>query len=75
MASGTKISAFKVKSSTQDGSSRAKFDSSAIKRKLDNSSSSKQQADSKLKSVKVTKSEVSIRKFGTFYMQIVLVCF
>ncbi|KAI4316110.1 hypothetical protein L6164_024123 [Bauhinia variegata] len=57
MATATKSSAGKVKPSTQDGSSKAKFDSSANKKKIDNPS--KQPADSNVKSVtRVTKSEV-----------------
>lgn len=58
MATQTKSSAVKVKSSAQDGSSKGKIDSSANRKRID--SSSKQPADSKMKSVTVTKSEVLI---------------
>ncbi|TKY58296.1 hypothetical protein E2542_SST15354 [Spatholobus suberectus] len=57
MATETKSSTVKLKSSAPDGPSKGKIDSSAVKKKLD--SSSKLPADSKMKSVStVTKSEV-----------------
>ncbi|KAK4274274.1 hypothetical protein QN277_017522 [Acacia crassicarpa] len=56
MATDTKSTAVKVKSSFQDGSSKGKIDSSSNKKKID--SSSKHPPDSKMKSVTVTKSEV-----------------
>ncbi|XP_028802108.1 uncharacterized protein LOC114757275 [Neltuma alba] len=56
MATDTKSTAVKVKSSAQDGSSKGKIDSSSNKKKID--SSSRHQPDSKMKSVTVTKSEV-----------------
>ncbi|KAJ7965943.1 Translation initiation factor IF-2 [Quillaja saponaria] len=53
----TKTSAVKVRPNSQDGPSKGKIDSSANKKKIENSS--KQPADSKMKSVSViTKSEV-----------------
>lgn len=63
MATDTKSTAIKFKSSAQDGSSKGKMkiDPSSIKRKID--SSSKHPPDSKMKSVTVTKSEVSIFNF------------
>ncbi|GKV03433.1 hypothetical protein SLEP1_g15731 [Rubroshorea leprosula] len=58
MATETKSGVMKVKPSGQDGSSKGKFDASAIKKKGE--SSSKQPVDSKLKSVSIvsTKTEV-----------------
>ncbi|KAJ1399114.1 DNA-binding domain superfamily [Sesbania bispinosa] len=57
MATETKSSTVKLKSSASDGSSKGKVDSSALKKKVD--SSSKHPSDSKMKSVTtVTKSEV-----------------
>ncbi|RDX90123.1 hypothetical protein CR513_28035 [Mucuna pruriens] len=57
MAAETKSSSAKLKSSTPDGNSKGKIDSSAVKKKGD--SSSKLPSDSKMKSVStVTKSEV-----------------
>ncbi|KAK4271426.1 hypothetical protein QN277_020126 [Acacia crassicarpa] len=55
MATDTKSTAVKVKSSFQDGSSKGEIDSSSNKKKID--SSSKHPPDSKMKSVTVTKSE------------------
>ncbi|GLT25469.1 hypothetical protein SLA2020_005950 [Shorea laevis] len=58
MATETKSSVVKVKPSGQDGSSKGKFDASAIKKRGE--SSSKQLVDSKMKSVSIvaTKTEV-----------------
>lgn len=74
MAPETKSTAVKVKvkSSAQDGSSKGKTDSSAIKKKTD--SSSKHPPDSKMKSVTVTKSEVSIFKFGVYLFRRFIWC-
>ncbi|KAI4337496.1 hypothetical protein L6164_015905 [Bauhinia variegata] len=60
MATAIKSSTVKVKSSSQDGSSKAKIDSSANKKRIGNLT--KQPADSKMKSVTtVTKSEVKLK--------------
>lgn len=73
MATETKSSTVKLKSSAPDGSSKGKIDSSAVKKKVQ--SSTKLPTDSKMKSVStVTKSEVPISLRNWEFWKLELLC-